>query len=172
MAPPIPNADAIARLTAAADTIAALRGRIEAGEPWPVKLVEGEGPESDWGPPEILAHVSEMLPFWLGEIERVLAGSPEPVPFGRTSTDRLRVMTIERDRSVPIRELIGRIQSDVRRYAGRVPELSEHEWGRRGLHPRLGEMTVAEMLPRFVVTHVEEHAVQLKATLEGPSPKR
>ena len=162
----------IERLTTAAEAIAALRGPIESREPWPVRLVEGEGPESDWGPPEILAHVSEMLPYWLGEIERVLAGSPEPVPFGRTSTDRLRVMTIERDRSVPVRELIDRIQSSARRYAGRLPELSVAEWGRRGLHPRLGEMTVAAMLPQFVLNHVEEHVVQLKATLAGPSTER
>ena len=169
MTAPMSTADAIDRLTTAANALAAMRGRIEAGGPWPVKLVEGEGPESEWGPPEILAHVSEMLPFWLGQIELVLAGSPEPVPFGRMSTDRLRDMTIERDRSLPVRELLARIQSDVARYAGRLPELSAAELARRGLHPRLGEMTVAEMLPRFVVTHVEEHLVQLEATLEGRS---
>ncbi len=169
MTDPIPTAEAIDRLTTAANALTAMRGRIEAVGPWPVKLVEGEGPESEWGPPEILAHVSEMLPFWLGQIELVLAGSPEPVPFGRMSTDRLRVMTIERDRSLPVRELLARIQSDVVRYAGRLPELSEAELARRGLHPRLGEMTVAEILPRFVVTHVEEHRVQLEATLEERS---
>ena len=27
------------------------------------------------------------LQFWLGEIERILAGGPEPVPFGRIATD-------------------------------------------------------------------------------------
>ena len=171
MTAPISTADAIDRLTTAANALAAMRGRIEAGGPWPVKLVEGEGPESDWGPPEILAHVSEMLPFWLGQIELVLAGSPEPVPFGRMSTDRLRVMTIERDRSLPVRELLARIQSDVARYAVRLPELSATELARRGLHPRLGEMTVAEMLPRFVVTHVEEHRAQIEAALQRRSAK-
>ena len=36
---------------------------------------------------ELLAHVAEMLPYWLGEVERILAGPPEPVPFGRVGSD-------------------------------------------------------------------------------------
>jgi hypothetical protein len=111
-----------------------------------------------------------MLQYWLGEIERVLAGAPEPVPFGRIATDPLRTMTIERDRSLPARDLISRIQSDVARYAARLPQLSSADWDKRGLHPRLGEMTVGAMLPRFVVGHLEEHAAQLTETLAGRGP--
>ena len=93
------------------------RRPIDAGRPWPLRAVTGDGPEAEWGPPEILAHVTEMLPYWLGEIERVVSGSPEPVPFGRVSTDQLRSLTIERDRTLPTRELLGRIDSGVARYA-------------------------------------------------------
>ena len=118
----------------------------------------------------MLAHVAEMLQYWLGEIERVLAGAPEPVPFGRIATDPLRTLTIERDRSLPTGELINRIQSAVARYAARLPELSAADWDKRGLHPRLGEMTVGAMLQRFVVGHLEEHAAQLTASLEGRPP--
>ena len=160
-----PAADAISRLTTAATTFGGLWTAIDAGRPWPLRAVTGDGPEAEWGPPEILAHVTEMLPYWLGEIERVVSGSPEPVPFGRVSTDQLRSLTIERDRTLPTRELLGRIDSGVARYARRLPELTAAEWARVGLHPRLGEMTVAAMLERFVVSHVEEHAVSLKAAL-------
>ncbi len=153
------------RMTQAAAEIGALRGPIEAARPWPVRLAAGEGPEAEWGAPEVLAHVAEMLQYWLGEIERVVNGSPEPVPFGRVATDPLRTLTIERDRSLPPGELIGRIQSSVTRYAARLPALSAADWEKRGLHPRLGEMTVEAMLPRFVVGHLEEHAIQLRAAV-------
>jgi DinB superfamily len=156
-----PAADAVERMTTAATAIDALRGPIEVGPPWPVRAVQGEGPEAEWGAPEVLAHVAEMLQYWLGEVERVLAGAPEPVPFGRIASDPLRTLTIERDRSLPSGELINRIQSTVARYAARLPGLSAADWNRRGLHPRVGEMTVAAMLERFVVTHLEEHATQL-----------
>ena len=38
-----------------------------------------------WGPPEMLAHVAEMLPYWLGEVERILDGptGAGPVRAGR-----------------------------------------------------------------------------------------
>ncbi|MGH2512841.1 MAG: DinB family protein [Candidatus Limnocylindrales bacterium] len=158
-------AASISRLSAAAATMTGLQAAIDAGAPWPVRAVMGDGPEAEWGPPEVLAHVTEMLPYWLGEIERVLAGSTEPVPFGRVSSDPVRGLIIERDRSLPSRELLGRIHSGVERYALRLPQLSNLDWARRGIHPRLGEMTVEAMLERFVVGHAQEHAEQLKATL-------
>jgi hypothetical protein len=160
----------IARMTSAAAAIDALRGPIQARQPWPMGPVTGDGPEAEWGPPEVLAHTAEMLQYWLGEMERVLAGSPEPVPFGRIASDPLRTLTIERDRTLPTGELINRIQSTVGRYAARMPQLSAEDWARRGLHPRLGEMTVAAMLERFVVTHLEEHAIQLTESLTGRAP--
>ena len=162
-----PAAGAIDRLTTAATTFDGLRAAIDAGRPWPLREVTGDGPEAQWGPPEILAHATEMLPYWMGEIERVVSGSLEPVPFGRVSTDPLRSLTIERDRTLPTRELLSRIDSGVARYAERLPELTAADWGRLGLHPRLGEMTVEAMLERFVVSHLEEHAISLKALLGG-----
>ena len=125
----------------------------------------GAEPEASWGPPEALAHIAEMLPFWQGEIERILAGPIEPVPFGRLATDELRVGVIERDRSLPPRELFGRVAAGAERMARRLAELSPAEAGRRGLHPRLGEMSVAEVTGRFVAGHLEEHADQLTEIL-------
>jgi hypothetical protein len=170
MTDPANAAGPIGRLKSAAVAIDALRGPILAGQPWPVRPVSGDGPETEWGPPEVLAHTAEMLQYWLGEIERVLAGSPEPVPFGRLASDPLRTLTIERDRSLPAGELINRIRAAVGRYEGRLPELSATDWARRGLHPRLDELTVAAMLERFVVTHIEEHAIQLAEALRIHPP--
>lgn len=160
----------IERLRTAAAAMTATLPALEAGRPWPLHVVEHDaGPESDWGPTEVLAHVAEMLPYWLGEIERVLDGAPEPVPFGRTVTDHVRVLTIERDRTLPPRELLERIDAAAERYARRFATLSPNERTRRGLHPTIGEMTVAEVLERFVVGHAEGHVVQLAETLDRPA---
>ena len=155
----------IGRMAAAAATFASLREAIRAGEPWPIQMAAGDGPEADWGPTEVLAHTAEMLQFWLGEIERVLAGGPDPVPFGRIATDQLRILTIERDRTLPGAELISRIHSSVSRYGDRLPELSAADWQKRGLHPRQGEMSIEAILERFVVSHIDDHAVQLRQAL-------
>jgi hypothetical protein len=158
----------VVRLRAAAASFAGFRPALEAGRPWPLHVVEHDaGPESEWGPTEVLAHVSEMLPYWLGEIERILDGTPEPAPFGRTVADRARVLTIERDRTLPPIELLDRIGSAVERYARRLGRLAPADLARRGLHPTLGEVSVAEILERFVVSHAEGHVVQLAEAL-GP----
>ena len=153
--------DLVPRLEAASKRLAALRPAVEAGAPWPLSDNFGTEPEASWGPPETLAHVAEMLPFWLGEIERVVDGTGEPVPFGRVATDQLRLLVLERDRSLPPRELFDRIATGTDRVAGRLKALTARDTSRRGVHPRRGEMRVQEIADRFVVSHLEEHAEQL-----------
>jgi hypothetical protein len=159
-------ADEVRRLENAASEMLALRDPVEAGAPWPLAELYGPEPEASWGPPELLAHVEEYLRYWLGEIERVLAGdSADAVPFGRVATDEIRIGVIGRDRSLPLRELFARIQSDAARVAKRLGELDEDDANRRGLHPARGEMTVREMLEPFLVGHTEGHVTQLREIL-------
>ena len=159
------------RLENAAVAIADLAPAINSGEPWPLTEVYGPGPESAWGPREVLAHVSEMLPFWLGEIELVLDESGrsgaggEPPTFGRTESDPLRVEVIGRDRTFPARELIDRIDVDGARVARRLRALNEAQAATVGRHVTRGDMSVADMAERFLVTHVEGHVEQLKELL-------
>jgi hypothetical protein len=117
---------------------------------------------------EILAHVGEMLPYWLDEIERIVGGGPEPIPFGRTIADPQRGQAIERDRTLPASTLLDRIDAAVERYARRLPEFGAGGLARCGLHPTLGELTVGAILERLVVGHAEAHVVQLAASL-GPT---
>src|SRR5436190_5312037 len=125
----------------------------------------GVEPEASWGPPEVLAHVSEMLPYWLGEIERIVAApaSSDPVPFGRVSGEPVRIAIIGRDRTVPIRELLARISADARRGAARLRELDASGEERRvGLHPRLGAMALPDIGGRVLATHAQDHVLQLR----------
>jgi DinB superfamily len=159
-----------ARLHRGRDGLAATRGAVEAAAPWPLAATFDTSEEAQWGPPEVLAHLQEMVPYWLGEMERILAPGPEPVPFGRISTDTLRLGILERDRSLPPRELYDRAISSLERLDRRWRTLTPEDLGRRGLHPRLGEMTIAEIADRFVVGHLEDHVVQLDTILRDASP--
>ncbi len=156
------------RLRATADTLLELRSAVLAREPWPLAADFGHSDEASWGPPEVLAHVTEMLPYWLGEVERVLAGGPGSAPFGRVATDEVRIALVGRDRTVPLRDLFDRVESDVERYEGRLGGLTAADLARQGLHPSLGPMTVGQMLERLVIEHLAEHSTQLRETLETP----
>jgi hypothetical protein len=165
----MPTDDTVARVRAAVERFERARPAVEAAAPWPLAERFDTSEEASWGPPEVLAHVSEMLEFWRKELERVAAGTDDPVPFGRVATDTDRLAIIERDRSLPPADLFARIVAGSERFLGSWARWTEPERDRVGLHPRLGEMTVRASADRFVVDHLADHAAQLEATM-GTAP--
>jgi hypothetical protein len=157
------------RLDKATEALVELGPAIAAGEPWPLTDVYAPGPESSWGPREVLAHVGEMLPYWLGEIERILdggvaPGGGEPPAFGRLEEDPIRVQVIGRDRSFPARELLARIEVEGRRVATRLRAL-EADAGLLGRHPTRGDLSIADVAERMIVGHAEAHLGQLRESV-------
>ena len=112
-----------------------------------------------------------MLPYWLGEVERILAGPPGvAVPFGRIGTDAQRISRIEQDRSLPVSELFDRIDDGLDRWTQRLRALTADEWARLGSHPTRGDMTVAAIADRQIAEHTEEHVKQLVELLGPAAP--
>jgi hypothetical protein len=141
---------------------------VVAGEPWPLSDDYGTEPESSWGPPEVLAHVAEMLPYWLGQIETIVAAPEGEVPsFGRVATDANRLARIGEDRELPVGELLDRVAGAASTAGRRLAELTPAEAGRHGVHERLGEMSVPAIVERFVVGHLEDHVRQLDEVVGG-----
>jgi hypothetical protein len=157
--------DVADRIAAGARALTAHRPAVEAGEPWPLSPAYGTEPEADWGPKEVLAHVAEMIPYWLGEIEKVVAGAGQPVPFGRVASDTNRIERIGRDRNLPAAELLSRIERSADDAALRLRELDDVTSRAVGLHPRLGELSVADIAERFVAAHLVDHDDQLRSIL-------
>jgi len=155
------------QLEAAGHRLDGLRPRIDSGAPWPLAIRFDHDPEASWGPMELLAHLAEMLPYWLGEVERILAAPREPVPFGRVGSDPVRIALIGRDRTLPTEELFVRIDSWVERWTNRLATLGPDQLAKVGLHPIRGEMTVEAIAERMIVGHLDEHVDQLEAILGG-----
>jgi hypothetical protein len=161
--------DLAERLDAAVEAMIEMGPQLTAGEPWDMAEQVAPGPESSWGPREVLAHVGEMLPYWLGEIERILdggvaPGGGEPPAFGRLEEDPIRVQVIGRDRSFPARELLARIEVEGRRVATRLRAL-EADAGLLGRHPTRGDLSIANVAERMIVGHAEGHLVQLRESV-------
>ena len=118
-----------------------------------------------WEAGQVWAHLAEFPAYWLGQIQHILerrtAGDPEPIPFGRTKTDPGRIAAIERDRNEAPDALLARVRNGIAATISKLDALPADAWGARGLHPTRGEMTPAEILDRFIVDHLEEHADQL-----------
>ena len=153
------------RLAVASERLTALGERLRTGGPWPLAERFDHAPEAAWGPRETLAHLEEMLAYWLGEAERVVDMEAGPEPFGRLATDSVRLAVIERDRTLPIRELVARVTVGIERWRGRWAQLDATERDRSGLHPTLGTLQVSDISTRFVAGHLEDHLDQLDAAL-------
>jgi hypothetical protein len=152
----------VERLRTSRDNLVRIRSRIELSPPVPEDLPRTR----EWVGREVLAHVDEMLPYWLGEIERVLAGQLEPIPFGRAPSDLVRLLTIDRDRTLPVYELYARLDNQLERVVRRLLELDERQVARRGLHREHGEMTVKQIVDVMLSAHIEEHCKQLTVAMD------
>jgi hypothetical protein len=158
----------VERMRTARDNLVRMRNRIELSAPPPESLPR----HREWVAREVLAHVDEMLPYWLGEIERVLVGRVEPVPFGRTPADLVRTLTVDRDRTLPIPELYARLDNSLERVLRRLLELDERQVSRRGLDKQRGEMTIRQIVEVMLADHLEEHCRQLAAALDAEPAAR
>jgi hypothetical protein len=145
-----------------AERLRAAAGRIRASAlVRPDDALTEPDPESGerWDRGQVLAHVAEMLPYWTRQAELVAAG--EQTTFGRTKGDPGRIAAIERDRREDAGRLLDRVDEGVGVVLALLDRLDEAALARTARHQTLGEMTVAEMLDRFAVAHLEEHADQL-----------
>jgi hypothetical protein len=153
----------VERLRVGRDRLVRLRTKLEMSPPSPDDLPRTR----EWVAREVLAHIDEMLPYWLGEIERVLAGQNEPVPFGRAPSDSIRLLTVDRDRTLPVSELYARLDFHLERVVRRLLELDDRQSIRRGMHKIRGEMTVKQIATEMLADHIEEHCSQMASALEG-----
>jgi hypothetical protein len=140
----------------------AAAGRIRASAlVLPEEALTDPDPDSGerWDRGQVLAHVAEMLPYWAQQAELIASG--RQTEFGRVSSDPDRIAAIERDRREDPGRLLGRVDEGVAVVLALVDGLDDQALARTGRHQTLGDMTVAEIVDRFAVAHLEEHADQL-----------
>ena len=146
------------------DRLLAAAGRIRTAAPLlPDEALTDPDPDTGerWDRRQVLAHVAEMLPYWAEQVELVVAG--DEVPFGRVSSNPERIGAIERDRREDPSRLLDRVDDGVGIVLALLERLDDDALAHSGRHQVLGEMTVAAIVDRFLVDHLEEHADQLEA---------
>jgi hypothetical protein len=151
----------VERLRVARDRLVRLRSKVEMSPPPPDDLPRNR----EWVARETLAHIDEMLPYWMGEIERILAAPAEQAPFGRVPSDLIRLLTVDRDRSLPVAELYARLDFHLERVVRRLLEFDDRQCARRGSHKVRGDMTIRQIVDEMLADHIEEHCNQMAASL-------
>jgi threonine dehydratase len=155
-------------VTAALALLAKAERRLaeHAARPLPSGLADPDpGASERWEAGQVWAHLAEFPGYWLDQIRTILvdraAGEAGPIPFGRMKTDASRTDPIERERRTAPSELLRRVTAQLAGLSAMLTALPDAAWNATGLHPKLGEMSLAAILDRFVLGHLEEHADQL-----------
>jgi uncharacterized damage-inducible protein DinB len=129
----------------------------------PADVLYREPHEGEWPVMSTLAHVSELLPYWAHQAERI-ASSPG-IAFGRTHDDPQRIGAIEQHGQDSVETIVPRIRASLAECVATLRSLPPEAWSRQGQHPSRGTMTVDQVVNSFLLNHIEEHAAQISATL-------
>ena len=117
-----------------------------------------------WDAAQVWAHLDELIPYWIAQAEKVLAGQAgDPVPFGRTASNPARGDAIEQNRQRGITALWHDVREDLNDLRAFLAGVPDRGWQARGMHPTRGVMTVEQIVEVTLLGHIEEHVAQLEA---------
>lgn len=139
-------------------TPASLRALLEGLTDTWANATEGDG---TWSPYDVIGHlIHGERTDWIPRARHILAGETRPFePFDRTAQFR-------DSQGKSLGELLATF-ADLRRenVAALVAmNVTEDDLDRRGLHPELGEVTLAQLLATWVV-HDLDHVTQVARTM-------
>lgn len=134
-----------------------------AARPLPDGLTDPDpGASERWEAGQVWAHLAEFPGYWHDQVRKVVAhDGGGPLPFGRTKADPGRIAAIEQERRTDPGELLRRVTAQIGDVSATLASLPDDAWKARGVHSVRGEMTVSEIVERFLLGHLEEHADQL-----------
>lgn len=121
--------------------------------------------EDEWSVMENLAHIVEFMPYWAGEVEKLVARPGQN--FGRTMQDERRLAALRdhgRDTLVQAREAL---PGSYARLDEVLSGLRDSDLELTGRHVRYGERTLEWFINEFITEHLHNHVIQLRACLDA-----
>jgi uncharacterized damage-inducible protein DinB len=118
--------------------------------------------EGEWSAMQILAHMVEMIPYWLSHCQLVIAATGERPQIGRSLDAPERLEGVERAATEELEGLLGQLEDEVRTAAAAMRQMSAAERDKKAVYVKGDELTVAEILETFIVAHAENHLEQVR----------
>lgn len=154
--------------------IEALLGELESAQEAFLGLVRGASPaqvtasgvDGTWGPAQVIAHVTEMQPFWTGKAMSLKARYPRPLT--RTieeKADRERVVAMASRQTA--QHLVAGLERACRVTRERIATLADADLDLTGPRWDGSIISMEKALRMHVVDHMREHADHFQAVLES-----
>jgi hypothetical protein len=120
------------------------------------------GPD-EWSAAEITGHVAEF-PATFSEQARRLSEQPG-LQLGRSLDDPGRVEAVKKLAGAEPLEAAALVRSTVQSALGSLQSIEPAGWQVKGQHRTYGEMTVQQIVQRFVADHLRTHLEQARAAV-------
>jgi uncharacterized damage-inducible protein DinB len=122
--------------------------------------------ENEWSVMQTLGHIVEMIPFWINQCYILITVNEYLIQFGRDLDAPERVDGINHGTELELGEVIFILKQEIHAATQAIRSMSNEDRKKMGIHTRYGQMTVAEVIDRLIVTHAEEHLNQVCADLQ------
>ncbi len=126
------------------------------------KLYHPSG-EDEWTIMQNLAHILEIMPYWAGEIEKVVAAPGQN--FGRTMQHAGRLQAIDEHGRDSLEQVKAALPASYTRLEEVLGNLKDSDLELTANHIKFGEKTLDWFIGEFVTGHLRSHIEQIKAYL-------
>jgi uncharacterized damage-inducible protein DinB len=119
--------------------------------------------ENEWTIMQNLAHIVEFMPYWAGEIEKLVAAPGSN--FGRTPEDVGRLQGISEHEMASLSKIKEALPGSYQRLDEVLKKLKDSDLELTGKHVRYGEKPLAWLIEEFVTNHLRGHVEQIKSSI-------
>jgi DinB superfamily len=120
------------------------------------------GPD-EWTAAELTGHVAEFPVTFSGQARRLVDSPGQPI--GRGLDDPGRLAAVAKLAGAGPVQAAAEVRNGVRQAAETLRSIPPDGWRATGQHQRAGELSVADIVERFIVSHLREHLGQARAAV-------
>lgn len=133
----------------------------------PEETIRWKPSEEEWSIMQVIAHIAEAIPFWLGEIRQIIQ-SPEDV-WGRDHTNKIRLKAVDEETvdNLAVEKVIKDLEQ--------IPSQTEETLGKLtdeqlqivapSRNPNFDGKPVQFIIDKLVVGHIQGHNGQIQRNL-------
>ncbi|AXN40183.1 DinB family protein [Peribacillus butanolivorans] len=130
------------------------------------KTIRCNPTEEEWSIMQILSHIAEAIPYWLGEVETVVATPGSK--WGRGLQDPARLAAVTDTEKLSVDEVLKQVDELKYKVESGLGKLDEETLSKESPHrnfAKFGNKPVSYIVDHFIDDHVSGHYDQIKRNL-------
>ncbi|MFF2288376.1 DinB family protein [Peribacillus butanolivorans] len=130
------------------------------------KTIRCNPTEEEWSIMQILSHLAEAIPYWLGEVETVVATPGSK--WGRGLQDPARLAAVTDTEKLSVDEVLKQVDELKYKVESGLGKLDEETLSKESPHrnfAKFGNKPVSYIVDHFIDEHVSGHYNQIKRNL-------